>query len=73
MACRALPFISLKNNYQFWLILQNRISIPIKRIFVQKIALAPGALNHNYHIIILMVILINMIMSTYLCNSFYSY
>jgi len=39
------PTISLKKNDQIWFILQNRIIIPVERIFVDKIALAPGALT----------------------------
>jgi len=32
--------------YKCWLILQNRIIIPVERIFMDKVTWAPGALMH---------------------------
>jgi len=41
-----------KNMYQTWLILYNKIIIPVERIFMDKIILAPGALRlYNYYYI----------------------
>lgn len=46
VVCTILPSISLNKNDPIWLILQNRINIPVKLIFVEKITLAPGALRN---------------------------
>lgn len=38
------PILIQKNIYQILLLLQNRIIIPLERIFMYKITLASGAL-----------------------------
>jgi len=37
----------IKKKNQIWLILHNRIIIPVERIFIDKITLAPGTLNQH--------------------------
>jgi len=44
-AIRLLPYISLTEKYQIWLILQNWIIILIESILLYKITLAHGALT----------------------------
>jgi len=41
------PLLVKKKNDQIWLILQNRIPVPVERIFMYKIALVPGTLRKN--------------------------
>jgi len=45
-------FLLDKEIYQIWLILQNKIIIPMDRIFVYKITLALAALSLITHLLV---------------------